>query len=396
MEIALSFGVIPFLTGRTLLTVGLLVTYYSLRLALAEGALTPRTVLQGAVGAAMAVMAQALAQWAREAVRELTETVRSLERRLNAMAMSVVAMLFALFILGRFGHQLAASGAQVGTAGIDVTLVVVLGVGAVAFWFATLRGRVADVLEKLPLLDQVGVRRVAFVAEATWTFVGLVLVIAFPLVGATLAALALLSLVALAGWVRRLARGARGPCATCGEDLHLSALRCPACGAERTPQKLGLWGGAVDGAPREPAAHRFALLCARRCPSCAERLTVKNGVVRCEGCGAPAFTDAEQARRFVGQVDARVLALGPVFAGLGLLPVLGLGLALLLYRVAPSGALAGMVRPKDRLVTRLLKGLAVVLLALVQPVPLLGVAAVVGLLAAQHLWTRRAFLGAST
>lgn len=122
---------------------------------------------------------------------------------------------------------------------------------------------------------------------------------------------------------------------------------------------------------------------------------MKNGVVRCEGCGAPAFTDAEQARRFVGQVDARVLALGPVLAGLGLIPVLGLGLALLLYRVAPSGALAGMVRPKDRLVTRLLKGLAVVLLALVQPVPLLGVAAVVGLLAAQHLWTRRAFLGAS-
>lgn len=181
MEIALSFGVIPFLTGRTLLTVGLLVTYYSLRLALAEGALTPRTVLQGAVGAAMAVMAQALAQWAREAVRELTETVRSLERRLNAMAMSVVAMLFALFILGRFGHQLAASGTGVDTAGIDFTLLVVLAVGAVAFWFATLRGRVADVLEKLPLLDQVGVRRVAFVAEATWTFVGLVLVIAFPL-----------------------------------------------------------------------------------------------------------------------------------------------------------------------------------------------------------------------
>lgn len=82
----------------------------------------------------------------------------------------------------------------------------------------------------------------------------------------------------------------------------------------------------------------------------------------------------------------------PVFALLGLIPILGLGLALLVYRVGPGAALVGFASWRDRLGVRALRGATVFVLALLQPVPVLGAAAVLTLVAAQQAWARRAFL----
>ncbi len=94
------------------------------------------------------------------------------------------------------------------------------------------------------------------------------------------------------------------------------------------------------------------------------------------------------------RADARVLAMAPVFGALGLIPVAGLGLALFLYRVGPGGALSGYTTVQERLGVRAMKWLALAGLALLQPVPLVGVGAVLAMVVIQQVWNRRAFLAA--
>ena len=85
----------------------------------------------------------------------------------------------------------------------------------------------------------------------------------------------------------------------------------------------------------------------------------------------------------------------PIFAALALVPGLGLVLALLLYKLAPSGALGGYVRWHLSLGTRFIRGAALLGLGLLQPVPLVGALAAAALIAVLQLWTRRAFLAST-
>ena len=91
-------------------------------------------------------------------------------------------------------------------------------------------------------------------------------------------------------------------------------------------------------------------------------------------------------------VDTRVVALMPVFAVLGLVPGFGLVLALLLYKLAPSGALGGYAQWHQALGTRVLRSGALLGLGLLQPVPIVGALASAGLIGLLQLWARRAFL----
>jgi hypothetical protein len=94
-------------------------------------------------------------------------------------------------------------------------------------------------------------------------------------------------------------------------------------------------------------------------------------------------------------VEARLAALVPALAVLGLVPVLGIGAGLVLYKLAPAGTLGASVRWRERLGTRLLRTAAVLALLFIQPLPIVGAFAVPGLIVLLHLATRRAFLAAS-
>ena len=264
----------------------------------------------------------------------------------------------------------------------------------VAWAFATLRVRMRSLFSLLPLSDMGGLGRALFFAEVGWTVLGLVLAVAFPWVGVVLAAVAFGALVAAVLILRRVTEGGRAPCATCGKSLHLGASTCPACHVARTPSKLGLLGRVLEGAPPDAAVHRLQLLSARRCPTCAERLG-RDGREPCSSCGQRPFASETEARAFVRYVDTRVAALMPIFAALALVPGLGLVLALLLYKLAPSGALGGYVRWHLSLGTRFIRGAALLGLGLLQPVPLVGALAAAALIAVLQLWTRRAFLAST-
>ncbi len=394
--LALSLGIVPFLAGRTVLAVGLLVAFFAVQGVVQHGELGWKSVPLGIAAGFASLALQALVHWLRGLLRELTETFHEWMDRAYVLWVTMWALLFAAYAMGLLGKKAweavsALEPSAVALAGFPPEAWKLVLVGVVAWGFASLRVRLGALFSLLPVSEVGGLGRLLFLVEAGWTVLGLWVAVTFPWVGAALAVGALAALVAAVLVLRRVTEGGRGPCAACGKSLHLGASTCPACRTTRTPSKLGLLGRVVQGAPTDAAAHRLQLLTVHRCPTCAERLGADRRQP-CLACGQPCFASEAESRAFVRHVDARVAALMPVFAALGLVPGLGLVLALLLYKLAPSGALGGYVRWHQALGTRLLRGAAMLALGLLQPVPLLGALAAAALIAVMQVWTRRAFL----
>lgn len=382
--ILLCFAVVPFLCMRPLLAVGVLITFGA-----ALGSMHADHPLTGIVlwvaGVVVSMLFQALAEAMKRAADAINDAWRELNRRVSLIVLPLVAMGTAVSLL----REVAVGGQPaVQHAGFDGRAVVVLGVGALAFCFALLRGQLAVLFADVPLLTETGPKRGLFVAEATWIIVGLGIAFALPAVGAALAALALLSMLGLFFAVRRLVEGARGTCVVCGKRVHRAASQCPSCGAERTAERAGPLGRVFKGPASNSIAQRFSLLAARRCPRCAERLEGR----KCVRCGLAPLETEDERKTLAKQVDLRFAAFTPVFAAMGAVPVLGLGGALLAYRLSPASTLGGYVEWHHKLGTRALRWLVIVGLALLQPIPLVGLGAVLVLIGLQHAWARAAFL----
>lgn len=393
-EVALCFAAIPFLAGQTTLAVGVLAAGLAFSGMWQTRDFTWRGALFGIVAGLLSFALQYALHRAREWLLEFSSTMRALERRLELALTTCLSMLFAAAVLYELGAAAVEEAREaVALAGFDERALIILAVGVLAFGVGLARSRVAELLREAPLVTELGVRRAFFFAEATWTLVGLSLTLLFPLFGLVLFA-GLLAVMGVTWAVARRVAGGRGACAACGAPLHLAAPHCPACAAPRAPRRLGVLGQPLDAPAPDAAAHALSLLAQRRCPWCAEGLRRRDGVVVCSRCARQPFGSVEEAKAFVRRADARVLAMTPVFGALGLVPVAGLGLALFLYRVGPGGALSGYATVHERLGVRATKWLALAGLALLQPVPLVGVGAVLAMVAIQQAWNRRAFLAA--
>ncbi len=402
--IAISLGAIPYLAGRTTLALGVLVFWYSVQAFFASGEYSVRSVFVSIALGVLTVVLHLGVAWVRGVLAALEQEVQAWMRRLDRVASTVFAMGFALYLLGGFGGMVllgvggslpfAAVSGQLLSPELSLKLLLLLGVGVTAYAFASLRSWIGGLFDLLPLSDESSVRRVLFLSESVFTVGGLVIALLFPVVGVVLMGVMLAMLVGVGLLLRAVTRGARGRCEACEAEVHLAGSACPACSAPRVPRRIGLLGRVLEGAPADPRKHQQALLAVRRCPSCAERLETVEGEARCPACRAPAFRDEEARQVFLRHVETRLAVLMPVLAGFGLVPVLGIGAALVLYKLAPAGSLSAFVSWRERLGTRVLRTLAVVALLFLQPIPIVGAFAVPGLIVLLHVATRRAFLAA--
>jgi hypothetical protein len=109
------------------------------------------------------------------------------------------------------------------------------------------------------------------------------------------------------------------------------------------------------------------------------------------------FSDAAELKQFVAYTDKRWLALVPVLALLGVVPLLGTILGLWLYEVSPAGALGAFARWQGRASSQVLRRLGLLGIAVLQPLPMVGAVVVpvwVGVLHAQRRRAVRAGLKA--
>lgn len=398
--LAVSLAVVPFLTGQTTLALGVLVGWYSLQYLIAQRELTPRSVAIAIAGAIATVLLQIVVEAVRRAIKKVVSEINAqtsvVLRDLERLVATAVAVGFTLFAMGLLNRTMFSANPvgdlEVRTAAVTLQVLAVVVVALVAWGFATMRAYLGEAFALLPLADEAGVRRVLFAAETVWTLAGLLVALAFPRVGLAVTVLLFGALAALVLALRRLTRGSRVKCEACSGELHPAASRCPACHDERAPKAVGLWGRPLDRPAQPGQKHQLALLAARRCPSCASELAQDGGRVCCPACKLHPFDDVELASAFARYVDVRVAALSPAFLALGLVPVLGLVLALVLYRLSPAGALARYIGWRQRLGSRLLRGAILLGLALAQPIPVVGTAAALALVTVTQLWNRRAFL----
>jgi hypothetical protein len=388
--LALSLAVVPFLAGRPLLAAGVLAMLMGLRLAWARGSWDVGGLAVSLLAGVLGVVLQALAERLRLLVDEVVEYSRELERRLHELVAITLSVLFAARTLGMLGQRaLERTGfALAGVSGDAWKLVLV---AFLAWAFARLRGRLGSLFDGLPVSGAGGLGRVLFLTECWWVVFGLALALTFPVVGAGLALASLVGLLGLVLLLRRFVEGSRTACEACGASIHRAASTCPSCRHGRSPARLAPWGLPVSGPPADAAEHRLGLLLAHRCSSCAERLGRDPRRV-CASCANPPWNSSAERMAFVHSVDRRVAAMVPVFAAVGLLPGLGLPLALVLFKLSPAGALTAFGDWTASLRTRVVRAAAVLFLVVVQPVPLLGAAAAVGVVVLLHVWSRRELL----
>jgi hypothetical protein len=350
------------------------------------------------MGLALAAVVEDVVKAARSEVEEWVDhldTLLSLTARAVATALGVLLTAFMLGVWGppwvqRLFGDSGALAPHLSPTGLW-TAPYVLGAMGLSIWcFSWMRERVSGSLSVIPWSAEPAIRRLYGWWEMTVCTVGAATVVAWPTVGAVLFAVCALTNVTAFLLLRDFEERQRTACAACGAKVLRYARYCPACSAERVPSRLGMFGRALEENAEDLVAHRLRLLGARRCGRCAEPRALQRTTNACQCCGAPPFSDAAELEQFVAYADKRALALIPVLALLGLLPVLGAILGLWLYRVSPAGALSTFSRWHDRLAWRVLRRLGLLGLAMLQPLPLVGAVAVPALAGVLHAQSRRA------
>jgi hypothetical protein len=132
----------------------------------------------------------------------------------------------------------------------------------------------------------------------------------------------------------------------------------------------------------------MSLTAAGRCARCATPCPGEILAV-CPRCHAPRLT-AEQAQQVLRDIDRRLPVTLGLCAGMSAVPVLGLLVGGVYFRLSRNGSLGRYASLKRRLGSRVVMLLATIGLALLQSVPVVGIVSLPVLAALQYGMDRRA------
>lgn len=226
-------------------------------------------------------------------------------------------------------------------------------------------------------------------AEVVFTLGASVLSVVSPRATAALAVLlagvAVISAILRWGWER----AAEVPCEHCAKPVHACARFCASCGGVRAHPRIALWTGRPGkGEQRSPEHQRMSLTAAGRCARCA---AVCSGGLRatCTTCQAPRL-DTEEAAQVLRDIDRRLPTTLVVCAAISSIPVAGLLVGAVYFRLSRNGALGRFVPLSGRLAGKTVLLFATLGLGLLQSVPVVGIASVPLLAALAYGMDRRA------
>jgi len=210
-------------------------------------------------------------------------------------------------------------------------------------------------------------------AEDAGSLAGMLFVVLFPIVALLLLAIATGFLFLLRRRVETAEEERKIACGHCGKLVYPSAVACPSCNtALPVPCAVGFLGGSLPGVLDDPASHPYRLVEKRRCPVCASRLTPRQPFAPCPACGTRPFSDSNFADAYISHVTARLPMVLVVCFLIGLIPLLGLIVGIVYYRIALVLPFAQYLSLKSRFLLRW--GLRILLLILIffQIIPVLG------------------------
>lgn len=230
-------------------------------------------------------------------------------------------------------------------------------------------------------------------AEVIFTIAAALLAVFFPRVSLGLAGVAVCAAVVASIMRRWWERSAEVDCEQCHAKVHACAFVCGGCGHLREAPRNALWTGRPGSAPlTSPEHQRMSLTAAGRCARCATPCP-GDILATCPRCHAPRLSK-EEAARVLRDIDLRLPVTLGVCAAMSVVPVLGLLVGGLYFRLSRNGALGRYASLKRRLGSRVVMLLATIGLALLQSVPVVGIVSLPALAALQYAMDRRAVVSA--
>ena len=209
--------------------------------------------------------------------------------------------------------------------------------------------------------------------EEAWTIFGALLLVLFPLLMLLLVGVVTGALLLLRRRLHVQEEQRKIACSHCGTLIYPSAMACPRCRtAVNSPAAIGFLGQSLPYPTEDVINHPYRLAEKRRCPVCASRLLPRRPFDPCAVCGEARLADTVFAKAYMDYVGRRVPAVLMTCLLMSLVPILGLIVGTVYYRmelVLPFGQYLPLGR---RFLLRWLIRLLFLILVFVQIVPVLG------------------------
>ena len=325
-----------------------------------------------------------------EAAASRSPDARELLREVEAYIKAGVALLVSLALIGGEDVKLLRALQEQSILGNLWSLLVAGGVLVAA---KLRQGALALVLD-LDEDDDIGLTSAFLWAESTWTVMGLLFLVIFPLAAVVLAALTTLGLHLARKRAERREAESQVGCAACGKRIHASAVRCPACNTPvAQPLAVGVFGQPRKHPAPDLALHRLELVARKRCPSCATRLTKRMVQQACPTCHRVTFGSVREFEEYNAALRQRLPKTLLICLGLSAIPLLGVIPGVIYYRLTIVSGLRGYIPPLSGCMTRMTVRLVNWGLIALQPIPLVGALIVPLMCAANYGIYSRALSG---
>ncbi len=217
---------------------------------------------------------------------------------------------------------------QVSLAGFSLSQLWALLSGAIVYNVSTMRSAFYEFLTDFDEDDDLKLQLLLTTFEDLFVIVGVVLLIAIPLLVVSVVGLLLLLFHFQQRRLEALEESTKVPCAHCGELILPAATQCQRChNAVEAPKAIGHLGQMSAKPAESRQKQEVELVAARRCPHCAEK--IKRGELQ-QHCLCGCVIHADHYRGLLAEKRRELLPALAILALVGLVPVAGM-IAAILY-----------------------------------------------------------------
>lgn len=244
---------------------------------------------------------------------------------------------------------------------------------ALVFLMSGLRNRAMDFVRMVDHNNDIGLISLISWIEDFWVIFGMFFLFILPVLTFSLIAIAFLALFISVKILERREERLKVDCPVCNAKVFPTALECQICHTELTkPSDVGLLGFPTEQMAIDRNRHALKLISVKRCPACATRLRERSMQQVCPECETQCRGTEAEVQEYIRFVDERMSHVLLVGFLAGLVPIIGTIFSIIYANLY-------MVRPFSQYVfrwrgmwLRWVARLGIILLAIMQPIPLIG------------------------
>ncbi|MBC2606809.1 hypothetical protein [Pelagicoccus albus] len=288
----------------------------------------------------------------------------------------------------------AVAGDIISQAGILESIPAAL-TGGLTFFLSMTRNGVVGILSEADEDDSLGLRKFINWCEELWATFGVWMLLALPAAVLLLNGIVFGVLFLIRKRHESKMEDARIECPSCGTRIHCFSTACLKCDAPNpSPVALGMLGGMLERKEPNLTAQKVRLIELKRSPKSGEKVKGRGADISCQEDGIVLFSDPALNQTYFETVDSRLPKVLMVAAVLGFIPLLGLIIGVIYYRIQLVAPYRRFLPWSKSFLTKWLVRIVLLILAMLQLVPVLGGLALPLMAFINHWMYRSAFKSA--